>query len=370
MKIAIFHNFMDNIGGAEMVSLTLARELGADIFTTNICQEAIIAMGFSDLIQKIKSIGKIPKKAPFRHQLAFWRFKKLNLEKQYDLYIISGDWAMSSAVNNKPNLWYVHAPLNEIWQFKNYVRKEIVSWWKKPIFEIWVRFNRILTIRYSKHVDIWVCNSKNTQGRIKKYYGKDATIINPPIYTKNHSYSKSGDYWLSVNRLVVHKRVQIQTEAFRKMKNEKLVIIGSYEKETEQFENYKSKIINDLPSNVEILHWVDDDKKNHLYSNCKGFITTAMDEDFGMTVVEAMASGKPIIAPNEGGYKETVINNVTGLLIDNINPEKLVEKMEQLNSELKNPERQNFYRENSQKQASKFDVSVFIEKINKLINSH
>ena len=116
MKIAIFHNFMDNIGGAEIVTLTLARELKATIYTTNVDIEKIKKMGFDNI--KIKSIGRIPINAPLRHQMAFWKFRKLNLKNRYDFYIISGDWAMSAAVNNKPNLWYVHSPLNELWEFK------------------------------------------------------------------------------------------------------------------------------------------------------------------------------------------------------------------------------------------------------------
>lgn len=367
MKIAIFHNFIDNIGGAEMVSLTLARELNADIYTTNINEKMINSMGFSDVFPRIKSIGKIPTKAPFRQQLAFWKFRKLNLGNKYDFYIISGDWAMSGVVNNKPNLWYIHAPLNEIWQFKNYVKKELMVFWKRPIFELWGQFNRILTLKYAKNVGVWVCNSKNTQNRIRKYYKKDATIINPPIYTNKYSFSEFGDYWLSVNRLVVNKRIEIQTKAFQKLPNEKLIMVGSYEREAEQFENYKSKIEKNLPSNISVLHWVNNDELQNLYNNCKGFITTAMDEDFGMTVVEAMASGKPVIAPNEGGYKETVINGKTGILIDDIDENKLAETIKKLGIELDSVEKQNYYKNNCLEQAKKFDVEVFIQKIQEQI---
>ena len=168
-KIAIFHNFMDNIGGAEMVTLYLARELNAEIFTTNIDESQISKMGFSDVNPRIKSLGNIPKMAPFRHQLALWKFRKLNLGKQHDFYIISGDWAVSGAVNHHPNMWYAHGPINELWAFKDYVKNNLMTYWKKPIFDVWVWLNRILTLKYSKSVDNWVCNSNNTKERIKKY---------------------------------------------------------------------------------------------------------------------------------------------------------------------------------------------------------
>ena len=99
-----------------------------------------------------------------------------------------------------------------------------------------------------------------------------------------------------------------------------------------------------------------------LYANCKGFITTSKEEDFGMTPVEAMASGKPVIAPNEGGYKETIINGVTGKLIDNINVEKLVEAIQEIGE---NPKQ---YKNTCLRQAKKFDTKVFIKKIKEQIN--
>ena len=74
MKIAIFHNFLDNIGGAEIVGLTLAREFDADIYTTNIDKEKIIKMGFEDVLPRLYSIGKVPINAPLRQQFVLWRF--------------------------------------------------------------------------------------------------------------------------------------------------------------------------------------------------------------------------------------------------------------------------------------------------------
>ena len=136
MKIAIFHNYLDNIGGAEIVALTLAKELNADLYTTNIDYDKIKKMGFEKI--KIYSIGKVPINAPLRQQIAFYKFRKLNLKNKYDCYIIAGDWAMSACVNNKPNLWYIHSPLNELWEFKDYIRNNIIDRNKRPIYDLWV----------------------------------------------------------------------------------------------------------------------------------------------------------------------------------------------------------------------------------------
>jgi glycosyltransferase involved in cell wall biosynthesis len=357
MKIAIFHNFLDNIGGAEIVALTLAKELNADLYTTNVDSDKIKKMGFEEVLPRIKSLGKIPKNAPFRHQLAFWKFRRLNLGKKYDFYIIAGDWAMSGVVNNKPNLWYVHSPLNELWAFKDYVRNKVIEKWKRPLFDIWVWFNRRLNKKYAKHAQIIVCNSINTQNRIKKYYNRNAIVINPPIETSRYHYEKNKGYWLAVNRLTKAKRIELQMRAFAKLPNENLVIVGSYEKGSRPFENYKKYVESIKPQNVKILNWAEDKTLKELYTNCKGFITTSRDEDFGMTPIEAMAAGKPVIAPNEGGYKETIINGKTGILIDEINSDKIVEAIKIIG---KNPKK---YKAACLKQAKKFDTKEFIKKI-------
>lgn len=354
MKIAIFHNFMDNIGGAEIVGLTLARELHADFYTTNIDEDKIRKMGFGDV--KLKSIGRVPLNAPFRQQLALLKFRMLKLGNKYDFYIIDGDWAMSGAVNNKPNLWYVHSPIREIWDLYEYTRQNTVPPFFRWLFDIWVFVNRRFNRAYARHVGRIACNSQNTRKRVKKYLNRDAVVINPPIDTSKFYYKGNGDYWLTVSRLITHKRVDVQVEAFSKLPNEKLIIVGSYE-QSRHFLQYAKYIMSIKPDNVEILHWVDFETLIRLYANCKGFITTSHDEDFGMTPVEAMASGKPVIAPNEGGYKETVIDGVTGRLIDDINADKLVDAIKEIGA---NPQR---YKDACLERAKQFDTKVFIQKI-------
>jgi len=149
-------------------------------------------------------------------------------------------------------------------------------------------------------------------------------------------------------------------DAFSKMPNEHLVIVGSYEK-SKHFVRHKKYLESIKPTNVEILHWVSERELRNLYATCKGFIATAIDEDFGLTLVEAMASGKPIIAANEGGYKETVIAGETGILIDDISVDTLISAIEEIS---KAPD---IFSKACIKRARKFDTENFVTKIKKLI---
>ena len=363
-KVAIFHNYMDNIGGAEMVVLALARELGADVYSPAVNQGNIRKMGFDVKVNLIGD-GALPLNAPARQQLALRALRRLDISKQYDFFIIAGDWAVSAAVNHKPNLWYVHSPIREIWDLYEYAREHIVPGGLIPnlnkyLFDIWVRYNRFLNRKYVGHTGRIVCNSENTRQRVQKYLKRGAAVVHPPVDTSEFYFGKTGDYWLSVNRLLAHKRIDIQMNAFRELPNEKLVVVGTYEK-ADHFLEYKKYIERIKPENVTIRSHVGADELRKLYANCKGFITTARDEDFGLTAVEAMASGKPVIAPNEGGYKETVIEGATGTLLDDIDAEKLVQAVRTIGE---NPGQ---YKDACLRRAQEFDTQVFIEGIKREI---
>jgi glycosyltransferase involved in cell wall biosynthesis len=152
-----------------------------------------------------------------------------------------------------------------------------------------------------------VANSNNTRERIRRYYNRDAAVIYPPVHTKNYSCVEYGDFWLSVNRLYPEKRRELQIEAFSRMPDQRLVIVGGFS-EGDHAAPYARKIrkMAEETDNVQILGQVPDGELKVLYSRCQGLVCTAMDEDFGMTPLEAMASGKPVVAVAEGGFLETV----------------------------------------------------------------
>ena len=119
---------------------------------------------------------------------------------------------------------------------------------------------------------------------------------------------------------------------------------------------YAKNLLKNLPLNVKYVGEISEEELANLYGDCKGLITTALDEDFGMTPLEAMSAGKPIIAVNEGGYKESIINNINGKLV-NSDVESLIYAIKDIS---KNPK---IYKKNCIKRAKEFDVKLFIRKI-------
>jgi glycosyltransferase involved in cell wall biosynthesis len=210
-----------------------------------------------------------------------------------------------------------------------------------------------------KNLDCIVAISANVQGRILEYHGRQSEIIYPPVDTSKFRFKEYGDFWLSVNRIYPEKRIDLQVDVFRELPEERLIIVGGYT-EGDHAVKYYHKLVENIPDNVKIRGEITEDELIELYAHCKGLLCTAKDEDFGLTPVEAMASGKPVVAVNEGGYRETVVNGRTGLLVG-ANRDELMRAIEQIS---KNPE---WYREACIKRAEEFDTSIFLEKISKYI---
>lgn len=347
MKIAIFHDYFDEIGGAEITLLYMARGLNAVIFTTNIDRNKIREMGFADI--RIESVGPVPNIKYLKQILTQLRFSFIKIAG-YDLYIFGGSFSIHASKNHSPNLWYCFSPLRGLYDLR-YFKKGLLNLIEQPLREIQIYFDK----KAVKNIQKIVAPSSNVKERIKKYYKRSCDIVNLPVATSEFKYGSNKNYWLSVSRINPHKRIELIIKTFSKIRSKQLIIVGNSSKE---FNNYFEGLKRNATKNIIFAGPVFDRKKlADLYANCKGFITTAKDEDFGMTPVEAMASGKPVIAPNEGGYKETVINGVTGKLINDINVDKLVSAVKEIEENLER------YKDACIEQAKKFDTKFFIEKI-------
>lgn len=358
MRIAIFHDFLGSIGGAEKAVAEIAKELDdATIITTNLNRAALEEINASGI--KVIDLGRTPDFFPLKHASIFLKFFMCDYSRQFDFFIFSGNRSIFASWRHKPNVWYCHSPERAVFDLYPFYKK-ILPLHEKLIFIPSAFFFKTLYKSIGlKGVQSVMTNSANTRKRIKSYLNKDASINYPPIDTKKFSCRTFGGYWLSVNRFYPAKRVELQLDAFRLLPGEKLVIAGSYLK-GDVSEPYFRKISGMLPPNVSILGCINEKKLHELYSNCRGFIATAIDEDFGMTVVEAMASGKAVVAVNEGGFRETIIDGKTGFLVE-ANAAELAKAVRVVS---KNPGR---YKKACIAQARKFDSGIFFRKLEKAI---
>ncbi len=354
MKIAIFHDFFGAIGGAERVTVCMSKALDADIITTD--TRALDALA---LPGKYISLGETVKLPPFKQISATKMFCECDFSDAYDFFIFSGNWAQYAGKKHHPNLWYCHSPTRAFYDLYDvYLSRQ--GFVRRQFFRLWAKSHRVLDQRSVRHIDQIVTNSENVRDRINTFYHRDASVIYPPIDTSKFTCKGYGDFWLSVNRLYPEKRIELQVEAFRSMPDEYLVIVGGYS-EGDHAGPYVNRIRRSLPRNVELRGEVSEEELIDLYARCKGFITTARDEDFGMTPVEAMAAGKPVVAVREGGYCESVIDGVTGLLVP-AEANAIARAVEEVSQ---NPAD---YREACLARARLFDLSVFADRIRRVVN--
>jgi glycosyltransferase involved in cell wall biosynthesis len=354
MKIAIFHDYFGAVGGGERVVLAMARILNADIITTD--TDALRKM---DPHIRVISLGSTPMYGGLKQIVASRKFYHCDFSRDYDFFIFSGNWAHYAAHRHHPNLWYCHTPVRAFYDLY-YLFLERMNILQRLQFRIWSRVQKYYDRRSVSNIDGIIANSITVQHRIRKTYGRDSEVIYPPVDTSRFYTAGYGNFWLSVNRIYPEKRIELQAEAFRILPEEKLVITGGYAA-GDHATGYFKKLEGQLPPNVTLAGEVSDPALLNLYATCRGFICTAIDEDFGLTPLEAMASGKPVVAVDEGGFRETVTPG-TGMLV-RPSPVDIADAIKMLRG---NPES---YRDACIARAREFDLSHFEERIKKAVEN-
>jgi glycosyltransferase involved in cell wall biosynthesis len=315
-------------------------------------------MGFDDV--NIISLGPLAKVRPLKQIHASLKFGACDFRGKYDFFIFSGNWAHYASRKHRPNLFYCHTPVRAFYDQRDQMIRSRRSLLEKAGLYLWSSIHSHFDRRSVRHIDYIATNSENTARRIKKYYGREAKVVYPPCDTAKFADKGDGGFWLSVNRLYPEKRLEVQLEAFSRMPVEKLVIVGNSGSGDHSVE-YARKLRTMLPPNVTIESDLPEDKLIDLYGRCRGLIVTAADEDFGMNAVEAMASGKPVIAPKEGGYLESVIDSKTGALID-CTPDDIIKAVGQVSLDFDK------FKGPCMERAKKFDISVFLDGVKTIVD--
>ncbi len=349
LKVAITCSWLNQYGGAERV-LELLHEIYPDapIYTSMYAPEVMptsyrqwdIRTSFMDRLPFVK-----------KHHQAFLALYPLAFE-QFDLsdydVVISNSSAYSHGVITRPetlHICYCLTPARFLWNYHEYIRNESIGWSAKAILPLALNYLRSWDVQATNRVDQFVAISKVVARRIAKYYRRESAIIYPPIDASKFRLKKVddvGDFFLIISRLIPYKRIDLAVKAFNEL-GLPLKIVGDG-----RHRPYLERIAG---PNIEFLGKVGDNEIKELYSRCKAFIFPG-EEDFGLTPLEAQASGRPVIAFAGGGARETVVEGETGDFFYEATPESLISVLEKFDHRQYDPVTIRTY-------AERFDVPVF-----------
>lgn len=309
MNVAIVHDYLNQYGGAERV-LEALHELYPDahVYTSIYAPNAMPAF-YRKWDIRTSFMQRLPKVMQW-HQVYLplypTAFETFDLSS-YDL-VLSSSSAFAKGVITEPtalHVCYCHSPMRFAWNYSDYVQGEKMAGIARFVLPLVLNYVRLWDEVSSRRVDAYVANSQVVARRIRKRYGRQATIINPPVDTtlyKPQPDGKHSDYFLIVSRMIPYKRLDIAIDAFTKL-GLPLKVVGGGRQE--------AALRARAGSNVEFLGALPDSEVKKLYTDCRAFIFPGQ-EDFGITPLEAQASGRPVIAFGGGGALETVVPGVTG----------------------------------------------------------
>jgi glycosyltransferase involved in cell wall biosynthesis len=323
LKVAIIHYWLVGMRGGEKVLESLCEFFPqADIYT-HVLDESAISKLISDHKISTTFIQKLPQaKSKYQKYLPLMPLALEQLDlRNYDL-VISSESGPAKGVITSPDtlhICYCHTPMRYVWDmYQDYLENtgRITKLLMPPL----IHYLRLWDFASAARVDEFIANSGHVARRIQKHYRRDATVIYPPVDTA--AFTQCGttdDFYLMVGQLVGYKRTDLVIEAFNRL-GKPLVIIG----DGEQFNQLHAQ----TKPNIKMMGRQPFSVIRDYYARCKALIFPG-EEDFGIVPVEAMASGRPVIAYRKGGAVETVIEGVTGLFFEKQTPEDLIQVIEQ-----------------------------------------
>ncbi|HIE9076850.1 MULTISPECIES: glycosyltransferase family 4 protein [Klebsiella] len=314
---------------------------------------------------KTSYIQKLPKaKLKYQKYLPLMPMAIEQLDvSQHDI-ILSSSHAVSKGVITGPDqlhICYVHSPIRYAWDLQHqYLREAGLDKGVKGIIAKWLLHKiRLWDYRTANGVDHFIANSHFIARRIHKVYGRNATVIYPPVDVERFSLcEQKQDYYFTASRMVPYKKMDLIVEAFSHMPDKKLVVIG----DGSEMGKIKAK----AAGNIEILGYQPNAVMEEHMKNAKAFVFAA-EEDFGITPVEAQACGTPVIAYGKGGALETIrpygVEKPTGIFFDRQNVTSLINAISYFDS--KSDE---FKPTNCRENALRFSVERFQDEIKNYVD--
>jgi len=366
-KIAIVADWLTNMGGAELVVLALHEAFPeAPIYTSTFTPETMPK--FKNLDIRTTYLQNLPlplrKLHKFFPMLRVDAFKKLDLS-EFDI-IISSSSAEAKQVkktrNDQIHICYCHTPIRYYWSHYEEYKKDPgfgrLNWLIRLAMPFMVPSLKKADYKAAQAVDIFIANSSEVQTRIKKYYNKPSIIIHPPVdVSRFEPTQKRGHYYVALGRQVPYKRIDLAVAAATELGlNLKVYGNGSEHQHLLAIAGPTIEFFTDR------FRDASDEAVTEALNSAKGYIFPA-EEDFGIVQVEALAAGAPVIAYNKGGALDIVQDNESGILFNKQTVESVV-------NAIKSAEKTNFSPKLLRQKAKRFDKSLFINKMQKIVTNN
>ncbi|MBT5872581.1 MAG: glycosyltransferase [Candidatus Latescibacteria bacterium] len=351
MKLAIVHDYLNQYGGAERI-IEIFHEMFPDApVYTSVFDPSKLPPVFKEMDVRPSFLQKIPfisRTLPYYISLLPMAFEQFDLQ-EYDV-VLSSTTSFAKGVITPPDcvhICYCNTPMRFAWRYHDYTRERSMGALQRMLLPVLLHPIRTWDAVSANYVDYFIANSYNIGRRIAKFYRRDSYVIHCPVdCSRYHIASEVDDYYLIVSRLREYKRIDRAIEAFNAL-GRPLLIIGEG--------SDRARLQKLAGKNITFLGKVDEETLQNHYARCRALIFPG-EEDFGLTPVEAMASGRPVIAFGRGGALETVADGVTGCFFNDPTSESLADAVMSFDASAMDAQ-------TIRNHALQFDVTHFKQKI-------
>ncbi|MBI4552180.1 MAG: glycosyltransferase [Candidatus Latescibacteria bacterium] len=351
MNLAIVHDYLNQYGGAERI-IEIFHEMYPDApIYTSVYDPDRLPPVFRRMDIRPSFMQRLPVVTRWlQYYLPFFptAFEQFDL-RGYDV-VLSSTTSWAKGVITGPecvHVCYCNTPMRFAWRYHDYMRERDVGPLIRRALGLTLHPIRLWDAVNASGVDYFIANSYNIASRITKFYRRESTVIHCPVDCAQYAISPEvGDSYLIVSRLREYKRIDLAIQAFNRL-GLPLTIIGEG--------TDRGRLERLATGRIEFLGRVSDEQLRQHYARCRALIVPG-EEDFGLTPLEAQASGRPVIAYAGGGALETIVDQATGRLFFPHTPEALAEAVRTFDADAFDPQ-------TIRAHALQFDVTVFKRKI-------
>lgn len=306
----VVYDFLQVAGGAERVTLALAKALpGFEVVVARVSPAAEpLLVGFGGVLRTLG--GAISRRlGGVLEAIACFAWGSRVLSRAQTV-VYSGFYA-PLAVHLQVagrRIYYCHTPPRFAFELQSFYRARY-PWFLRPLFDVFTAWLRGRYVRAVQAMDVVLANSDNVRQRLSACCGVRAEVLHPPVDVARFEWLADEGYFLSTARLEPLKRVAVLVQAFLQMPHQRLVVCSG------GAELAALLALAAGAPNIQFMGWTSDAELADWMGRARATLYVPMDEDFGMSPVESMAAGKPVIGVAEGGLLETVLDGQTGVLL-------------------------------------------------------